>query len=117
VVEDNPELRLSLHILLQAHGYRVAEAGDGRLGLGKALEWLPEAAVLDIDLPGLDGYGLARRVRQALGDRTRLIALTADGQPGDRAQALASGFDHHLTKPCDIDELDRVLQSTCNRVS
>jgi CheY-like chemotaxis protein len=110
VVEDNPDSRRSLGVLLEMWGYAVAEAADGPTGVHKALDWRPEAAVVDIGLPGFDGYEVARRVKDALGEGTLLIALTAYGQPEDRRRALQAGFSHHLTKPADPQELHRLLR-------
>jgi CheY-like chemotaxis protein len=69
----------------------------------------PDVALIDIGLPGLDGYQVARALRAAEGRRIRLIALTGYGQPEDRQRALDAGFDAHLVKPVDVDELARVL--------
>jgi CheY-like chemotaxis protein len=113
VVEDNPDSRRSLRLVLEMWGYAVAEATDGPSGIEKALDWRPQAAVVDIGLPGFDGYEVARLVKHALGDRTLLIALTACGTPEDRHQALAAGFSHHLTKPADPRELHRLLDDAC----
>jgi CheY-like chemotaxis protein len=110
VIEDNAECRHSLRVLLEMWGYAVEEAADGPAGVDKALQWRPQAAVVDIGLPGFDGYEVARRVRQALEGRTRLIALTAYGTPQDRRRALEAGFSHHLTKPADPQELHQLLQ-------
>jgi CheY-like chemotaxis protein len=111
VVEDNPDGRVSLQLLLQAWGYDVDVAENGSKGLEKALSWQPESAVVDIGLPGLDGYQVARRIRAALDERIRLIALTAYGQPEDRERAMSEGFDAFLTKPADLDELARLLET------
>ena len=73
------------------------------------LQHRPEAALVDIGLPGVDGYELARRVRNALGDRIRLIALTGYGRDEDRRAVLSAGFDEHLVKPLAPDDLLRVL--------
>jgi len=108
VVEDNPDSRETLRTLLELWGHHVEVAGDGRQGVEKALDWRPEVAVVDIGLPLLDGYEVARRVKAAL-DGVRLIALTAYGQPQDRRRAFEAGFDIHLTKPADPDELRRLL--------
>jgi CheY-like chemotaxis protein len=109
VVEDNPDCRESLRMVLELYGYRVEVAADGRRGVEKALAWGPDAAVVDIGLPELDGYGVARRVRAALGVRIRLIALTGYAQFADRQRAFEAGFDAHLTKPADLDKLSRLL--------
>jgi CheY-like chemotaxis protein len=112
VVEDNPDARETLCFLLTLRGFQVEEAGDGQEGLHKGLAWQPAAAVVDIGLPLLDGYEVARRLRHALETRILLIALTGYGQPEDRQRALAAGFDHHLTKPADPDELLRLLRAS-----
>ena len=109
VVEDNPDTRESLRTLLRGWGHEVEVAGDGAQGLAKALGWRPEVAVLDIGLPRLDGYEVARRVRPAVGGEVRLIALTGHGAAEDRQRAFAAGFDHHLTKPADPEELRRLV--------
>ena len=70
----------------------------------------PDAIVSDIGLPGIDGYEVARRLRQHLGDEVMLVALTGYGQPEDRRQARAAGFDAHLTKPIDPDYVRDLLQ-------
>src|SRR4051812_41017617 len=105
VVEDNPDGREVLRALLEHWGHEVEAAGDGQQGVDKALAWGPDAAVVAIGLPLLDGYQVARRVRAALANRVRLIALTAYGSPEDRRRAYESGFDVHLTKPADPQEL------------
>ncbi len=109
VVEDNPDGREILKLLLELYGHEVEVAADGRQGVEKALAWGPDVAVVDIGLPGLDGYAVARRLRAALGGRVVLIALTAYGQPEDIRQASEAGFDHHLTKPAEADRLLRLL--------
>jgi CheY-like chemotaxis protein len=98
--------------MLQLHGFQVEEAADGLEGVQKALSWQPDVAVIDIRLPGLNGYEVARQVRAALGGRMRLVALTAYGSDQDKKRAFAAGFDVHLTKPADIVELCRQLCST-----
>jgi CheY-like chemotaxis protein len=110
VVEDQPDCRHSLRVLLEIWGYAVDEAATGQEGLRKTLAWKPQAAVVDIGLPGLDGYEVARRVKQAPDNHTLLIALTAYGQPEDRQRALQAGFAYHLTKPADPHELQRLLE-------
>src|SRR5438067_13523369 len=83
VVEDNPDSRLSLHLLLEMRGYDVEEAEDGLRGVRKALDWQPDVAVVDIGLPVFDGYEVARQLKAALGGSIRLIALTAYGRTED----------------------------------
>jgi DNA-binding response OmpR family regulator len=111
VVEDNRDCRETLCRLRELSGFEVEQASDGPEGLRKALAWRPEAAVVDIGLPLLAGYEVARRLRHALDGLIRLIALTGYGQPEDRCRTFAAGFDHHLTKPANLDELVRLLQA------
>jgi len=111
VIEDNPDSRESLRMLLQLWGHEVEVAGDGLRGVRRALEWEPEVAVVDIGLPLLDGYEVARRLRSALDGKVRLVALTAYGDPDDVRSALAAGFDAHLTKPADLGELSRLVRT------
>jgi CheY-like chemotaxis protein len=85
-------------------------AADGLRGVQQALAWRPEVAVVDIGLPLLDGYEVARRVRAALGEGIRLIALTSYCRPEDRRQAFEAGFDYHLAKPADPEEMSRLLK-------
>jgi two-component system, sensor histidine kinase len=107
VVEDDADSRDTLGLLLRLWGHEVEVAADGREGLERALAWRPDVAVVDIGLPLLDGYEVAKRVRAALGPAVRLIALTAYD---DRRRALDAGFDHHLRKPADANELARRLR-------
>jgi CheY-like chemotaxis protein len=111
VVEDNRDCRETLCWLLRLSGFQVERARDGDEGVRKALAWRPEAAVVDIGLPLLDGYEVARRLRAGLDGLIVLIALTGYGQPEDRSRALAAGFDHHLTKPAKPGDLLRLLQT------
>jgi CheY-like chemotaxis protein len=110
IIEDQPDGRETLRLLLQLWGYQVEVAGDGLRGVQLALGWRPGAAVVDIGLPLLDGYGVARQVRAALGDTIWLVALTAFGAPGDIRNAREAGFDVHLTKPADPEVLARALR-------
>jgi signal transduction histidine kinase len=100
VVEDHPDVRESLRELLLFWGHRVEEATDGEGGLETILRVRPDIAFVDIGMPKLDGYSLARRVRQTL-SRTeiRLVALTGYGQKADVARTREAGFDGHLVKP------------------
>jgi len=102
VVEDNEAARQSLVWLLSAQGCEVRAARDGAAGVREALQWRPDAVVSDIDLPGLDGWGLAEQVRSSLGEAVFLVALTAYAQPADRERSRLAGFDAHLAKPADV---------------
>lgn len=102
VVEDNADAREMLVILLKRAGHDVREASDGIAAIEAAESFAPEVVLLDVGLPGLDGYGVARTLRSS--HRTSdalLVALTGYGQEEDREKALEAGFDHHLLKPAD----------------
>jgi signal transduction histidine kinase len=113
LVEDNPDGRGVLRALLELEGHDVEEAADGPGALERALARPPDVAVIDIGLPGLDGYEVARRLRKGpRGDEMVLIALTGYGQPKDRMRSAAAGFDAHLVKPVDDGLLLRTLATT-----
>ncbi len=107
VVEDNPDTCATLAACLREEGHEVVTALDGRSGLAAALERPYDVIVCDIGLPGLDGLGLIRAVRAAVGTGTRplAIALSGYGQPEDQARGLEAGFDHYLVKPVGVDAL------------
>jgi len=109
LVEDNPDNRASLRELLEFCGHRVDTASNGREGVERALELLPDLALVDIGLPELDGYAVAAQLRQELGPGIKLIALTGYGQPEDVRRALEAGFDAHLAKPVGFDDLQDVI--------
>ncbi len=108
VVEDNPDIRETVRELLELSGHRVLEASDGSAGVALLLAERPDVALVDIGLPGLDGYEVARQVRGACA--TRLVALTGYGGQGDRERAAGAGFDAHLVKPVEFEELVAVLE-------
>jgi CheY-like chemotaxis protein len=110
VIEDNPDARESLRLLLELMGYRADVAVDGAEGVERALDLCPEVALVDIGLPRLDGYEVARRLRAAFGRDIVLVACTAYGQPEDRLRALEAGFDIHLVKPMSMEELAGCLR-------
>jgi signal transduction histidine kinase len=109
IVEDNDDSRELLQSYLSQAGHRVDAVGDGLKGVDRAVEVKPKVVIVDIGLPSLDGYGVARRVREYLGASPFLIALTGYGQPEDRRLALEAGFDLHFTKPIDLGGLKRLL--------
>lgn len=110
IVEDNHDSCDMLKSLLELEGYVVDTADDGRRGLDKILNQTPDVALVDIGLPGLDGYELARQVRSRLSpEQVTLIALTGFGRAEDRQAVLAAGFDQHLVKPVGSAELFRAL--------
>ena len=106
VVEDNRDAADTLKSLLEALGHRVAVAYTGPAGVAAAVREPPDVVVCDIGLPGMDGYAVARRLREVPETAgVRLIAVTGYGQNGDRDRALAAGFDGHLVKPADLTSL------------
>lgn len=113
IVEDQEDARLSLERLLGRWGCQVSAAADGLAGLELAKAGNACIALLDIGLPGLDGYSVARAIRahEAATESKRmlLVAMTGYGQTRDREQAFEAGFDAHLIKPVDLDALGRVL--------
>ena len=115
LVEDNADIRETLTELLVEDGYRVEGAVDGPQGLKRILSEVPSVALVDVGLPGFDGYELARRVRSQLGGAPVLIALTGYGQPGDRERALEAGFDDHVVKPVSVEDLYAAIERTRNR--
>jgi CheY-like chemotaxis protein len=116
VVDDNEDSALSLAMLLELQGYAVATAFRGGDALRSAAEQSPDVALLDIGLPDMTGYELARRLRDTLGSApVTLVALTGWGQDEDRRAAEGAGFDHHFTKPVDPDALEQLLQQLSRR--
>ncbi len=106
LVEDDDLTRQSLRLVLVGRGHTVEEADDGLDGVVKALASRPDVVVVDIEMPVFDGYGVARRVREALGGGVRLVALTGHDQ---RERALAAGFDAFVLKPADPEEIVRAV--------
>lgn len=117
VIEDNQDIRDLLRIKLRQLGHKVEAAEDGAKGLDKLLASPPDVALVDIGLPGIDGYEIARRVRADLGHDVYLIALTGYGQAEDKKKALAAGFNVHLTKPADFVDLQNILGQVPGRAA
>jgi signal transduction histidine kinase len=110
VVDDNQDAGQSLGELLRLLGHRVEVVATGPRGLDVARDLRPEVALLDIGLPGMDGYELAKRLRsEPFGSRLLLIALTGYGQDEDRRKTKEAGFDHHLTKPASLRTIQSLL--------
>ena len=110
VVEDNDDARESLRLLLELDGHEVTAAGSGEDGLDRAQSHEFSIALVDLGLPGIDGFEVARRLRAtSRGSEVRLVAISGYGQPMDRQRAQAAGFDAHLVKPVDTDHLRSVL--------
>jgi PAS domain S-box-containing protein len=109
LIEDNDDARQSLRALLEHEGHRVAETADGTSGLNRDETMRPDIVLIDIGLPGLDGYEVARRIRARRGTNPILVAITGYGQIDDQRRSLAAGFDAHLTKPVSPDQLTGLL--------
>jgi CheY-like chemotaxis protein len=106
IVDDNEDARVLLAEVLGALGHDVKTAGDASAALGVLEGFQPQLAILDIGLPGMDGYELASRIREtADGQRLRIIALSGYGQAADQAKSRQAGFDFHLVKPVDVPRL------------
>jgi signal transduction histidine kinase/ActR/RegA family two-component response regulator len=116
VVDDNQDAAESLAGALSMLGYSVEIAHDGQSALQKLHEFAPDVALLDIGLPVMDGYELARKIRER-GSLIRLLALTGYGQPRDRERSAAAGFDQHLVKPIDLALLQGAIEGTDSRGS
>ena len=110
VIEDNPDIRESLRMLLAMWGHEVAMAEDGLSGVELVLRQRPEVALIDVGLPGMNGYDVARAIRKVHShSEMRLVAVTGYGQPSDRELALQAGFDEHVLKPIAPEALSRLL--------
>jgi CheY-like chemotaxis protein len=110
IVEDSLDSREMLRYLLEHAGLEVHEAADGPSGLETILAILPDLALVDVGLPGLDGYEVARRVRaDEAGRAVRLVALTGYGRPEDQRRSEEAGFDAYLVKPVDPVRLATVI--------
>jgi two-component system, sensor histidine kinase len=112
VVEDNPDAAEAMLLLLRAAGHQVTVLNDGAAAVAVARELRPQVVLLDIGLPGLDGYTLARTLRGLEETRAaRIIAVSGYGQPGDRQRSMEAGFDMHLVKPVDPERLAEAIQA------
>jgi signal transduction histidine kinase len=109
VVDDNQDGADLLDELLRSMGHTTRVAYDGLEGVKAAAELEPEVALIDIGLPVMDGYEVAKKLRELLGPSPRLIAVTGYGQASDRARALEAGFDHHIVKPVELSSLSSLL--------
>src|SRR5215831_4203573 len=115
IVEDEPDLLSSLSLALREEGYAVDTAADGVEGLYKAESWDYDAIVLDVMLPGLDGWGVLQKLRKS--KKTPVLMLTARDQPRDRVRGLDTGADDYLVKPFDIAELLARLRALIRRTA
>jgi CheY-like chemotaxis protein len=111
VVDDNRDAAKSLAMLLKLMGHQVDTAHDGLEGVARAATFRADIILLDIGMPGLNGYEAARRIRQQNGHPApKLVALTGWGQEEDRRRSAEAGFDAHLVKPVDVAALTRLVE-------
>jgi PAS domain S-box-containing protein len=115
VADDNRDAADSLQRILSLYGYEVEVAYDGTAAIRLDGDFRPEVAVLDIGMPGANGFEVARSIRENRGAGVTLIALTGWGQEGDRRRAMEAGFDYHLTKPVDPGALNDLLVEVADR--
>ena len=116
VVEDNLDAAETLKELLELWGYDARVVHNGHAGLQAVPEYQPQVVLLDLGLPGLDGYEVARRLGGLAAPRPLLVAVTGYGLDEDRRRTREAGFDHHLTKPVNPEELRRLLQTATARL-
>ena len=109
VVDDNIDAADSLAALLRARGHVVSVAHNGPDALAQAVQLQPDVVLLDIGLPGMNGYEVASTLRRQPGGGPALMAITGYGQDADARRAAEAGFDRHLVKPVDAAELEQVL--------
>jgi PAS domain S-box-containing protein len=115
VVDDNVDAAKALEQLLRLTGHEVSVAHDGPAALAAAAAAPPDLVLLDIGLPGMDGYAVAARLRAAGHADTALVALTGYGREDDRRRSRDAGFDHHLVKPIGFGQLRRLVLEVCSR--
>ena len=113
IADDNADAADSLAMLLRFEGHEVTVVPNGRQALARVSEESPEFVLLDIGMPDVDGYEVARQIRELpLRSRPTLIAVTGWGQASDKTRAQSAGFDFHFTKPIEPDDLFRLLRRT-----
>ena len=109
VVEDDRDVRETLEWLLKDMGHEVETEADGHKAVETASRGRFDFALIDIGLPGLDGYGVASEIRKRIGTSVRLVALSGFGSREARRRSHEAGFDLHITKPYDLDGLRRLF--------
>lgn len=110
VVDDCADTTDLMKLVLEERGYQVEVAYDGPTALETARTFRPHICLLDVGLPVMDGYELARRLRERAARDLHLVAITGYGQYSDRLRSAAAGFDLHLVKPLDLGQLERVVE-------
>jgi CheY-like chemotaxis protein len=110
IIDDNEDAAQSLAMLVEALGAQARTAHDGAAGIDTVLRFRPDVVLLDIGMPGIDGYETCRRIRdERAGQDAFIVAITGWGQDQDKERAVAAGFDAHLTKPAEPCALQRLL--------
>jgi DNA-binding response OmpR family regulator len=109
LVDDNVDSSEPLSLLLQAKGHSTRVAIEGEEAIAVAGEFQPNCVILDLGLPGIDGFEVARRLRQQYGSQLVLVALTGWAGKDVRVKAAEAGFDYHIVKPVDWEELERIV--------
>jgi CheY-like chemotaxis protein len=117
VVDDDPDTALSLAAVVALDGHDARHATSGEQALGLLDGWRPDAALLDLSMPGLDGYALAERLRRQFERRPLLVAVTGHGQLQDFRRSHTSGFDRHLLKPASPRVVADLLREYAARLS
>jgi CheY-like chemotaxis protein/anti-sigma regulatory factor (Ser/Thr protein kinase) len=116
VVDDNEDAADSLAALLEIDGFDVRTVYDGAAAIAEAAEHQPDMIIMDLGMPGMDGYETARAIRQRPGaERILMLALTGWGQSDARRRTVEAGFDHHLVKPVELDQIIRLAGARHNR--
>ena len=115
-IEDNRENLLLVRRILEAEGFSIAEATDGPSGLELAAQMQPDLILLDINLPEIDGYDLARRFRTTPGlEHIPILAITANVMHGDRERSLEAGCDGYIQKPIEVDRLPEQVRAALRK--
>lgn len=110
IVDDEPNIVIALEFLLRREGYRTEKAFNGLQALEIAAEFLPDLVVLDVMMPGIDGFEVANKMRQSPAlENTKIIFLTAKGTQRDKATGYASGAEYYLVKPFDNEEFVQTI--------
>jgi CheY-like chemotaxis protein len=109
IVEDNEDSALSLRMLLEELGYAAEVVHDGEGAVSSAAACPPDVVLMDIGLPGMNGYEAARQIRTGCAGSLMIVALTGWGQEPDRRRSQEAGIDHHLVKPLDLGKLMLIL--------
>jgi CheY-like chemotaxis protein len=117
LIDDSEDTLTSMQMLLASAGHEVESASDSQAGLRAAVDRPPDVAVIDIGMPGMDGYQVAREIRRQCDQQIFLIALTGYGQPEDVRRAVAAGFDAHQVKPVQISTLNALLSKLNRRAA